>query len=449
MKNNFELLAPVGDMEKLKTAIHFGADAVYFGGKKFGLRAFASNFENIAEPIAYAHKFGKKAYVTVNIYPRNNDLDELEKYIIEIDNAGADGIIVSDIGIMETAKRVAPNLELHISTQANTTNINSALAYVNHFNAKRVVLARELSLGEVSLITKSLAEKGVEVEVFVHGAMCISYSGRCLLSNYLTGRDSNRGECVQACRYSYYLSERAEAPENAKFAEERKGNFLEIQEDSRGTYILNSKDLCLVHHLKELMDIGVKSFKIEGRMKSPYYLATVINTYRRAIDAIISNKQDSRLKTEDYIEELEKSSHRKYTTGFMVDDGALRQNYETNHQTQNADFLGVVRGKRVRNDGRVELLIEMRNRFRKGDVIEVLSPTPAFNHRFVIESMQDMRGEEVIDAKNVQQKLYVLLAPEHSDSSLLAESALQSILEGDIIRSLPKNYHELQLTIKQ
>ena len=439
MENTFELLAPAGDMEKLKTAIHFGADAVYFAGKKFGLRAFASNFENIREPVEYAHRFGRKAYVTINIYPRNNDLTELEKYVKEVADSGADGVIVSDIGLMSTIQKVAPNLELHVSTQANTTNINSALAYVEHFGAKRIVLARELSLPEVSLITKTLSEKNVEVEVFVHGAMCISYSGRCLLSNYLTGRDSNRGECVQACRYSYYLSERAEAKENAKFAEERRGNDYEIQEDSRGTYILNSKDLCLVNHLKSLMEAGVKSFKIEGRMKSPYYLATVVNTYRRAIDAIIKNREDSRLKTSDYVSELEKSSHRKYTTGFMVDDGNIRQNYETSHQTQNADFLGMVRGKRVRqSDGRVELLIEMRNRFRVGDIIEVLSPTIAFNQRFMIEAMQDQNGAQVTDAKNVQQKLYVLLAPTDSDSSMLAETSLQAVLEGDIIRSLPR-----------
>lgn len=437
MKNTFELLAPAGDMEKLKTALHFGADAVYFAGKKFGLRAFASNFENISEPVEYAHKLGKKAYVTVNIYPRNNDLDELEKYIKEIARAGADGVIVSDVGIMDIVSRVAPSLELHVSTQANTTNIASALAYVNHFNAKRVVLARELSLGEVSLITKSLEKKGVEVEVFVHGAMCISYSGRCLLSNYLTGRDSNRGECVQACRYSYYLSERAEAPENAKFAEERKDNYYQILEDGRGTYILNSKDLCLVHHLSKLMKAGVKSFKIEGRMKSPYYLATVVNTYRRAIDAIIKNREDQRLNSSDYVTELEKSSHRKYTTGFMVDDGELRQNYETNHQTQTANFLGVVRGKRVRrDDGRIELLVEMRNRFKKGDIIEMLSPTIAFNQRFIIESMQDQNGNEVSDAKNVQQKLYLLLGAVGSDSSMLAETSLQAVLDGDILRSV-------------
>ena len=209
MENNFELLAPAGDMEKLKTALHFGADAVYFAGSKFGLRAYATNFADIAEPINYAHKMGKKAYVTVNIYPRNNDLAELETYFKELENAGADGVIVSDIGLMDMVRRVAPKLELHVSTQANTTNVGSALTYVNKFGAKRVVLARELPFSDVAEITKELKKHDAEVEVFVHGAMCISYSGRCLLSNYLTGRDSNRGECVQACRYSYNLVERA------------------------------------------------------------------------------------------------------------------------------------------------------------------------------------------------------------------------------------------------
>ncbi len=436
MENKFELLAPAGDMEKLKTALHFGADAVYFAGKEFGLRAFASNFEDIREPIAYAHERGKKAYVTINIYPRNNDLERLESYIKMVADAGADGVIVSDIGIMDTIQRVAPNLELHISTQANTTNLNSALAYVNHFNAKRVVLARELSLAEVSEITKELGKKNVEVEVFVHGAMCISYSGRCLLSNYLTGRDSNRGECVQACRYSYYLSERAEAPENAKFSEERKDNFYEIQEDARGTYILNSKDLCLIHHLEKLMTAGVRSFKIEGRMKSPYYLATVVNAYRRAIDAILSGRLDKALKPEDYITELEKSSHRKYTTGFMVDDGEVKQNYATNHQTQSSSFLGVVRGKRVNTSGKTEILVEMRNRFKVGDKLEILSPTIAFNERFVIESMEDQNGNAVQDAKNVQQKLYLLLSPSEKMKKSDAEKIIEKVLEGDIIRTV-------------
>ena len=198
MNNNFELLAPAGDMEKLKTALHFGADAVYFAGNKFGLRAYATNFSDITEPINYTHSMGKKAYVTVNIYPRNNDLAELERYFKELETAGADGVIVSDIGLMDMVKRVAPSLELHVSTQANTTNVGSALTYVKKFGAKRVVLARELPFADVAEITKQLQKHSAEVEVFVHGAMCISYSGRCLLSNYLTGRDSNRGECKRA-----------------------------------------------------------------------------------------------------------------------------------------------------------------------------------------------------------------------------------------------------------
>ncbi len=438
MKKTIELLAPAGDMEKLKTAIHFGADAVYFAGTNFGLRAFATNFKNIAEPVAYAHSKGVKAYVTVNIYPRNNDMSEIEAYLKEIEASGADGIIVSDIGIMALANRVAPNLELHISTQANTTNVASALTYVNTFNAKRVVLARELPFKDVQTITDELARNNAEVEVFVHGAMCISYSGRCLLSNYLTGRDSNRGECVQACRYSYHLCERAEAPENSKFAKEREGNYYEVQEDERGTYILNSKDMCLVNYLKPLMDAGVKSFKIEGRMKSPYYLATTINVYRRAIDAILNGKEDPNLPANRYVSELENCSHRKFTTGFMFNDGEVRQNYPTNHQTQNSEFLGVVREVFKMQSNQNAIVVEMRNRFKVGDVVEVLSPGMAFNSQLEIVSMKDYKtGEPVQDAKRVQQLLVIeFKTAKVANSSDVISDVVDAIMCGDIIRSI-------------
>lgn len=432
MENDFELLAPAGDMEKLKTAFHFGADAVYFGGAKFGLRAFATNFSDITEPINYAHSLGKRAYVTVNIYPRNNDLAEIEAYLKELAQAGADGIIVSDIGIMEMARRVAPTLELHVSTQANTTNVGSALAYAKHFDAKRVVLARELPFADVKEITEKLRNEGVDVEVFVHGAMCISYSGRCLLSNYLTGRDSNRGECVQACRYSYCLIERADAPENSKFAEERRGNEYQIEEDERGTYILNSKDLCLINYLKPLMDAGVKSFKIEGRMKSPYYLATTINAYRRAIDAVLRGSDDPDLKPEDYVSELENCSHRKFTTGFMFSDGEIRQNYQTSHQVQNSEFLGVVRGDNS-NYSYNQILVEMRNRFKIGDIVEVLSPTIAFGKKFKITNIQDTAGMVVEDAKKVQQLLVVTLTAVNENDT--TSDVVSKIEVGDILRS--------------
>lgn len=437
MKNEFELLAPAGDMEKLKTAIHFGADAVYFAGSKFGLRAFATNFSDITEPINYAHSFGKKAYVTVNIYPRNNDLKELEKYFKTLENAGADGVIVSDIGLMDMVKRVAPKLELHISTQANTTNIGSAITYVEKFGAKRVVLARELPFADVEQITSELKKRGAEVEVFVHGAMCISYSGRCLLSNYLTGRDSNRGECVQACRYSYNLVERADAPENCKFAEERKGNEYEVQEDERGTYILNSKDLCLINHLKELMNAGVKSFKIEGRMKSPYYLATTINAYRRAIDSVITGVEDSELNSSEYVTELENCSHRLFTTGFMFNDGEIRQNYQTSHQVQNSTFLGVVKKNLtdLQNPTEGKLLVEMRNRFKIGDEIQLLSPTKAFGKKFIITNITDKDGTIVEDAKRVQQILQLTIKLNNqSGANTLDENIYATIQENDLLR---------------
>lgn len=393
MKKKIELLAPAGDMEKLKTAIHFGADAVYFAGRKFGLRAFAGNFEDIAEPVEYCHKHGKKAYITLNIYPRNDERDEIIKYIKYIEKVKPDGVIVSDIGVMSLLKQFAPSVELHISTQANTTNLTSACVYVDTMGAKRVVLARELPLHDIAEISKALKKKNAETEVFIHGAMCISYSGRCLLSNYLTGRDSNRGACAQPCRWGYTIRE-SEPSVNKNLVSDS-GEFP-IEEDSNGTYILNSKDLCLVNYVDDLIKAGVTSFKIEGRMKSPYYLACVVNTYRKVIDG------DKGLKKEDYVLELEKSSHRKFTTGFVVSDGEIRQNYESSHQIQSSVFKGTV----LENLGD-SLLVEMRNRFKVGDVLEVLSPTKAHNRQLTIVKMVNEKGEEVMDAKRVQEKLRI------------------------------------------
>ncbi|MGN1207902.1 MAG: peptidase U32 family protein, partial [Christensenellales bacterium] len=274
-----ELLSPAGDMEKLKTAFYFGADACYFAGKKFGLRAFSSNFddEQLKESIEYAHKLGKKCYITLNILAHNADFDGMAEYIKYLDEIHADAVIVSDIGIMSLVKTVAPNLEIHVSTQANITNKYSAMEFVK-FGAKRLILARELSIEEIKEI-RDYIPKDIVLETFVHGAMCISYSGRCLLSNYLTGRDSNRGACVQACRWEYCIREK------------NRDDYMEVQEDNRGTYILNSKDLCMIEHIKDLYDAGVRSFKIEGRMKSPYYVATTTNAYRRAVDEFYESKQ--------------------------------------------------------------------------------------------------------------------------------------------------------------
>lgn len=419
-KYKVELLAPAGDMEKLKTALHFGADAVYFAGTKFGLRAFAGNFKDIAEPVNFCHAHGKKAYVTLNIYARNADKKEIIEYIKYIEKVKPDGVIVSDIGVMRLVKKYAPSVELHISTQANTTSLAAAISFVELLGAKRVVLARELPLADIAEIAGGLKKYDAETEVFVHGAMCISYSGRCLLSNYLTGRDSNRGACAQPCRWGYTISE--SEPSVNKNLISGTGEFP-IEEDAHGTYILNSKDLCLALHIKELMAAGVKSFKIEGRMKSPYYIAVVVNTYRKIIDQINSGKIE--LTDAEIMAELEKSSHRKFTTGFVVDDGELKQNYQTSHQTQTSEFKGIVKKVRTGSHG-TELLVEMRNRFKVGDTLEVLSPTAAHNKKLRILSMENEKGEKVTDAKRVQENLWISFED--------PENALINVLEMDILR---------------
>lgn len=386
-----ELLAPAGDMEKLKTALHFGADAVYFAGKHFGLRAFSANFEDLSEPVKYCHERGKKAYVTVNIYARNFDIPALSKYLVHIEESGADGIIVSDIGIMELAKRVAPSLNIHVSTQANTTNYLACETFASHFGAKRIVLARELTFAEVSEICKNLKGKA-EIEVFAHGAMCISYSGRCLLSSYLCNRDGNRGECVQACRWEYTLHE---ISRNKDFG---------IEEDEQGTYILNSKDLCLINRLAEIDSIGVSSIKIEGRMKSPYYVATVVNAYRRGLDLLEECKRLGKKFSapQKLLRELEYASHREYTEGFMFDEKSHLQNYNTGGQTQSKNFVAVVLS--VEKNG---IWVEMRNRFHTGDVVEILSSGDVFGTSFTLPKMKDLDGETITDAKFVQKPVFI------------------------------------------
>lgn len=381
-----ELLSPAGDIEKLKTAFYFGADAVYMAGKKFGLRAFSSNFDEneLKESIEYAHSLGKKCYITLNILAHNGDFNGLEEYVKYLDEIKADAVIVSDIGIMSVVKKVAPNLEIHVSTQANITNKYSAMEFVK-YGAKRLVLARELSLKEIKEI-RDYIPSDIVIETFVHGAMCISYSGRCLLSNYLTGRDSNRGACVQACRWEYCIREK------------NRDNYLEIQEDNKGTYILNSKDLCMIEHIKELYEAGVTSFKIEGRMKSPYYVATVTNAYRRAIDDFYQNKPFNN----DLKLELEKASHRRYTTGFYFgsDD---KECLETSTPIQSHEFMALV--KEDSKDGYA--LIEQRNRFKVGDELEILSPSNNFNKKIVVTKLLNTEGADVEDAYKVQQPLYI------------------------------------------
>ena len=405
-KNNMELLAPAGNFEKLKTAFYYGADACYLGGKQFGLRALSDNFDyaQLKQAVDYAHNINKKIYVTVNILAHNTDFDGLQEYVEYLQKISVDGVIVSDIGIMQFVKQYAPKLELHVSTQANITNKFSAKTFCD-YGAKRLVLARELSLKEIKEI-REFIPKDVEIECFVHGAMCISYSGRCLLSNYLTGRDSNRGACVQACRWQYYITEKSRADKCNGCSEQ-----YEIQEDDRGTYILNSKDLNMIEYLQELEDAGVGSLKIEGRMKSPYYVATVVNAYRRALDYLTECRQNGKeyILSEELKAELEKASHRRYTTGFYF--GAKDKEYlETSMPIQTHEFMAYVLGEsEVSEDKNFKhkVLVEMRNRFKVGDTLEILSPSENFNKTITVQKMTDEFGKEITDASLVQQKLYL------------------------------------------
>lgn len=373
-----ELLAPAGNFDKLVSAVHFGADAVYFAGKQFGLRAFAGNFSNeeIFKAMQYLHEHGKKGYITLNIVARDTDFLSLDEYLRVLVEAKVDALIVNDLGLISYITKNYPMLAVHVSTQANVNNSRSAQVYVD-MGATRIVLARELNINEIKQMHENLGEK-VELEAFVHGAMCISYSGRCLLSNYLTGRDSNRGACVQACRWKYFIREESRQDE------------MEIQEDEKGTYILNSKDMCLLGHLKELEDAGIYSLKIEGRMKSDYYVASVVNAYRRALDGYKDMKVLEN--------ELEKTSHRRYTTGFYF--GADDKEYlEDSMPVQSYTFIAKVTEDAC--NGLVK--VEMRNRFKKGDTLEILSADDNFLKTISIDKIINSKGEEIDDAKRVQE----------------------------------------------
>lgn len=373
-----ELLAPAGNFDKLVTAVHYGADAVYFSGKKFGLRAFAGNFDEdeIFKAMDYLHERGKKGYVTLNIVAKDEDFVGLDDYLKLLIDAKVDGLIVSDVGLIYYIRKNFPSLNVHVSTQANVNNSQSAKFFAD-LGCTRIVLARELSLEDIKKMHQTLGDK-IELEAFVHGAMCISYSGRCLLSNYLTGRDSNRGACVQACRWKYYIRE------------ENREDELPIEEDEKGTYILNSKDMCLIDHLKELEEAGIASLKIEGRMKSDYYVASVVNAYRRALDGF-----------SDYDvlhNELEKTSHRRYTTGFYF--GAEDKEYlESSMPVQTYVFIAKV----VEDAKEGQVKVEMRNRFKVGDILEVLSPDGNFLKTITISKIIDSKDEEIDDAKRVQE----------------------------------------------
>ncbi len=381
-----ELLAPAGNMEKLKMALLYGADAVYLGGKAFGLRAFGGNFTNeeLQEAVDFAHKLGKKIYVTVNIFPHNSDIAKLPAYLTFLNEIKVDAILVADLGVFTLAKEYAPDVELHISTQANNTNWAAVNAWAE-LGASRVVLAREMSLEEI----KEIREKcSVELEMFVHGAMCISYSGRCLMSNYLTGRDANRGSCAQPCRWNYALVE-----------EKRPGQYFPLLEDERGTYIFNSKDMCLLPYLPDVIASGVDSLKIEGRMKSVHYAASVVKAYREAIDSYFAAPEQFEVKKE-WVEELDKVSHRAYTTGFYYGRPTEKdQIYGTSSYTQTSDFVGLV----LAYDEKTGFAtVEQRNNMKVGQEIEIFQPHLA-GYRQILQEMYNDEGEAIQVAPHPQQ----------------------------------------------
>ena len=388
-----ELLSPAGNLEKLTVACHFGADAVYFAGKEYGLRAYAGNFteEELGEAFRYLHAAGKKGYVTLNVFPYDEDFSGIREYLLFLREIGADAIILSDPGVLSLARKVVPDLELHLSTQANTLN-SYAAAFWADMGVKRIVLARELSIDRIKRIRDSLSPN-VEIECFAHGAMCISYSGRCLLSNYLSGRDNYKGECVQACRWNYVIHEKS-----------RDSREFPIEEDERGAYIMNSHDLKTIGFLDKLLKVGVTSFKIEGRMKTAYYVASVTDAYRRALDEAVAHPDDYRCR-EEWEEELSLCSNRGFTSGFMLGGkgGPETIAYEDSRSDGGADFIAKVLGYDF--DEKC-VIIEQRNRFSVGDRLELLRPD---KETAVIDVMEILtkEGEKITEAIRVQQVLKI------------------------------------------
>ena len=401
-----ELLVPASSLEVLKTAVVFGADAVYIGGEAFGLRAKAKNFskEEMAQGIAFAHEHGVKVYVTANILAHNDDLAGAEEYFTELRDMkpdSPDALIISDPGMYTIARKVWPEVEIHISTQANNTNWQTYLFWWN-LGAKRVVSARELSLAEIREIRDHIPEE-MEIESFIHGAMCISYSGRCLLSNYFTGRDANQGACTHPCRWKYAVVE-----------EKRPGEYLPVYENERGTYIFNSKDLCMVEYIPEVVEAGIDSLKIEGRMKTALYVATVARTYRKAIDDFFACEETYRANMDWYHSEIAKCTYRQFTTGFYF--GKPDENtqiYDSNTYINEYIYLGIVDDVK---DGKAR--IEQRNKFCVGDVIEIMKPDGQ-NVEVTVEGMFTEDGEAVDSAPHPKQVLWLQLSKQPAPYDLL------------------------------
>lgn len=392
-----ELLIPASSLEVLKIAVIYGADAVYIGGEVFGLRAKAKNFsmEDMAEGIQFAHEHGVKVYVTANILAHNGDLEGVREYFTQLKEIKPDALIISDPGIYTIAKEICPEIERHISTQANNTNYGTYLFWWNQ-GAKRVVTARELSLNEIAEIRKNIPDE-MEIETFVHGAMCISYSGRCLLSNYFTGRDANQGACTHPCRWKYAVVE-----------EKRPGEYLPVYENERGTYIFNSKDLCMIEHIPELIEAGIDSFKIEGRMKTALYVATVARTYRKAIDDYLTSPEKYKENMDWYLEQISNCTYRQFTTGFFFGKPSEEsQIYDNNTYIKEYTYLGIV-GER-NEEGLYQ--IEQRNKFSVGEQIEVMKPDGR-NIPVTVKRIVDEDGNEMESAPHPKQVLYIDLGQE-------------------------------------
>jgi len=391
-----ELLVPASSLEVLKEAVIFGADAVYIGGDVFGLRAKAKNFSNeeMAEGVEFAHGRGVKVYVTANILAHNKDLPLAYEYFEELKRIGVDALIISDPGVFEIAKKVWPEVEIHISTQANNTNYGT-YNFWHKLGAKRVVSARELSMDEIKELRENIPDD-LEIETFIHGAMCISYSGRCLLSNYFTGRDANQGECTHPCRWKYHIME-----------EERPGEYLPVYENERGTYIFNSKDLCMIEHIPELIDAGIDSFKIEGRMKTALYVATVARTYRKAIDDYLKDPELYKKNMSWYLDQISNCTYRQFTTGFFFGKPTHEaQIYDNNTYIKEYTYLGIIGECK---DGLYS--IEQKNKFSVGETIEVMKPN-GDNIEVVVKRIVNEKGADVDSAPHPKEMLWIDLGIE-------------------------------------
>ncbi|MBQ2802127.1 MAG: U32 family peptidase [Lachnospiraceae bacterium] len=399
-----ELLIPASSLEVLKTAVIFGADAVYIGGEAYGLRAKAKNFsmEDMKEGIEFAHAHNVRVFVTANILAHNEDLEGVEQYFKELKELKPDALIIADPGVFTIARKICPEIEAHISTQANNTNYLT-YNFWHEQGATRVVAARELSLAEIKELRGKIPEE-LEIEAFIHGAMCISYSGRCLLSNYFTGRDANKGACTHPCRWKYAVVE-----------EQRPGEYLPVYENERGTYIFNSKDLCMIEHIPEIIDAGINSLKVEGRMKTALYVATVARTYRKAIDDYLESEEKYRANMEWYKAEIGKCTYRQFTTGFFF--GKPDENtqiYDSNTYMTEYTYLGIVGEKNSQN----QYMIEQRNKFSVGEKIEVMKPDGT-NVEVTVRSITDEEGNPMESAPHPKQKLWIDLGVEMEQYDIL------------------------------